>query len=213
MPDAEQRLESVRYRPLVATFMAPMGASASVVSVEVGRTSVQQSASHPQPAEPMPSIARQLRNSIGAKASAQCNQPAPRVIGETDPSGLQPSIYIVQLQSQPLASYRGGVGNLPATSPAVTGAALNTTAAVERVYLTHLSTEQQSALDTIQRALGRSVEVRFTYQVAFNGFALVLTPVEAAKVAGLTGVRLVQRDFVDQPQTDFGPAWIGAPAV
>lgn len=198
---------------LVATFAAPMSVAASVATVEVGRTSVQQSASHPQPAGSMPAASNQLRSSIGEKAGAQRNQPAPRVIGETDPNGLQPSTYIVQLQSQPLASYRGGVGNLPATSPAVTGAALNATAAVERAYLAHLSAEQQSALDAIQRALGRSVEVRFTYQVAFNGFALVLTPIEAAKVVGLTGVRMVQRDFVDQPQTDFGPAWIGAPAV
>jgi uncharacterized repeat protein (TIGR01451 family) len=192
---------------LLASFVTPMNAAASVVSADVGRPSVQQAP------ESNLAAAGQLRSSIGAKASAQRNQPAPRVIGETDPNGSQPSIYIVQLQSQPLASYRGGVNDLPATSPAVTGASLDATGAAERAYLAHLSTEQQSALDSIQRALGRSVEVKFTYQVAFNGFALVLTPVEAAKVAGLTGIRLVQRDFVDQPQTDFGPAWIGAPAV
>ncbi|MCS6828213.1 MAG: trypsin-like serine protease [Caldilinea sp.] len=147
------------------------------------------------------------------KANAQRNQPAPRVLGETNPGGMEPAIYIVQLSSSPLASYRGGAGDLPATSPAVTGRRLDLRSAEARAYLAHLSREHRTALDAIQRILGRPVEVRFTYQVAFNGFALVLTPVEAAKVTNVPGVARIYRDFTDQIHTDAGPAWIGAPAI
>lgn len=147
------------------------------------------------------------------KANAQRNQPAPRVIGETHPGGTEQAIYIVQLSGAPLASYRGGLANLPATSPAVTGRRLDLRSAEARAYLDHLSQEQRAALDVIQQILGRAVEVKFTYQVAFNGFALVLTPVEAAKLANAPGVARLYRDFIDQVHTDAGPAWIGAPAI
>jgi len=197
---------------LLVSFVTPMQA-ASTVHALAGQAAAPQLEPPPQPPMPTLTAAGQLRSAASAKLGAQRNQPAPRVIGEIDPDGVEPTVYIVQLHSQPLASYRGGVGNLPATSPAVTGASLDATAAAERAYLAHLSAEQQAALDMIQRALGRSVEVRFTYQVAFNGLALVMTPVEAAKIVGLSAVQQVQRDFIDQLQTDFGPAWIGAPAV
>lgn len=154
-----------------------------------------------------------LRETIGNKAGVQPNQATPRVVGETDVEGALPAIYIVQLRNQPLASYRGGVANLTPTSPAVTGASLDTASGAAQAYLGYLTAQQQAALNAISTTLGRPVTVKFTYQVAFNGFALELTPREAATVARLDGVRLVQRDFLDQPQTDHGPAWIGAPTV
>ena len=92
------------------------------------------------------------------KANAQRNQPAPRVIGETNPGGTEQAIYIVQLSGAPLASYRGGLANLPATSPAVTGRRLDLRSAEARAYLDHLSQEQRAALDVIQQILGRAVD-------------------------------------------------------
>ncbi len=163
----------------------------------------------PSPTTPPPP----LRETIGSKAGVQPNRATPRVIGETDPEGATPAIYIVQLRDQPLASYRGGIANLTPTSPAVTGASLDVASSAAQAYLGYLTAQQQSTLAAIEATLGRPVPVKFTYQVAFNGFALELTPREAATVARLDGIRLVQRDFLDQPQTDYGPAWIGAPAV
>jgi len=43
--------------------------------------------------------------------------------------------------------------------------------------------------------------------------AMYLSPHEAELVAGLGGVRLVQRDERRQPLSDYGPAWIGAPGI
>ncbi|HHY53961.1 MAG TPA: trypsin-like serine protease [Chloroflexi bacterium] len=172
------------------------------------------SASSPVQQPPPPPVSpAKLQESIGAKAGVQPNRPTPRVIGESDPEGATPAIYIVQLRGQPLASYRGGIADLAPTSPAVTGAALDAAGRAAQAYLGYLTAQQQAILTEIQAAVGRPVTVKFTYRVAFNGFALELTPREAAAVARLDGVQLVQRDFVDQPQTDYGPAWIGAPAV
>lgn len=194
---------------LFISFVTPMHATPAVAS-PVAAAQVEQ----PQPPPTSAAAATgQLRATVDAKVGAQRNQSTPRVVGETDPGGSAPSIYIVQLQSQPLASYRGGVGALEATSPAVTGASLDIASSAARAYQAFLTAEQQAALDAIQRTLGRSIEVKFTYQVAFNGFAVVLTPVEAAKIASLSAIKLVQRDFLDQPQTDVGPGWIGAPAL
>lgn len=152
-------------------------------------------------------------NAEAPKAHAGRNQPAPHVVGETNPGGTEPATYIVQLSGAPLASYRGGTANLAPTSPAITGRKLDLHDAEARAYLAYLTEEQRSALDAIQRLLGRTVEVKFTYQVAFNGFALVLTPMEAAKLTNAPGVARIYRDFVDQVHTDAGPAWIGAPTV
>ena len=48
---------------------------------------------------------------------------------------------------------------------------------------------------------------------SFNGYAAEMTPAEAATVAGLPGVVRVEREQMFQPDTDAGPAWIGAPGI
>lgn len=192
---------------LVLTFIMP--AHAAPMALEVEHVALQ---SFPlqQPFQPTLPV---RMSTVAPKTKAERNQPVPRVFGETDPGGTEPATYIVQLSGAPLASYRGGAANLVPTSPAITGRKLDLRNAEVRAYLAHLTEEQQSALDAIQRLLGRTVEVKFTYQVAFNGFALVLTPMEAAKLTNAPGVARIYREFIDQVHTDAGPAWIGAPTV
>ncbi len=168
----------------------------------------------PSPALPQPSANAEpaLRQHLPVKTGVR-NAPTAKVYGETDPGGETPAIYIVQLTAAPLASYRGGLPELAPTSPKLTGAALDLGRAADRAYAAYLAGQQASALASIEQMLGRPVEVKFTYQAVLNGFALVLAPKEAARVVAMPGVLHVQRDFVDQPQTDYGPAWIGAPAI
>jgi subtilisin family serine protease len=122
--------------------------------------------------------------------------------------------YIVQLTDAPLASYRGGILGLAATSPAVTGAVkLDPASVASKAYLQYLAGKQSTVLAAAKSALGRSAAPAFTYRYAYNGFALNLTAAEADVLRNVAGVARVQKDFVRQLQTDAGPTWIGAPGV
>ncbi|MFN2164929.1 MAG: S8 family serine peptidase, partial [Anaerolineae bacterium] len=125
-----------------------------------------------------------------------------------------PALYIVQLADPPLASYYGGMENYAATSPTVIGATkLDVDSAASRAYLDNLQSVQDAFTAQVEAALGRSVDIRYSYQVAFNGIAITLTPAEAAQVAALDGVKLVVRETVEEMLTDTGPTFIGAPGI
>jgi subtilisin family serine protease len=131
-------------------------------------------------------------------------------------AGAAPSSdrYIVQLADAPLATYRGGVAGLAATSPAVTGAVkLDPESAASKAYLSYLDTKRDAVLSAASTALGRTATPSFTYRYAYNGFALSLTEGEAALLRGVAGVARVQKEFTRQLLTDAGPEWIGAPGV
>jgi uncharacterized repeat protein (TIGR02543 family) len=80
-------------------------------------------------------------------------------------------------------------------------------------YLDYLQAEQRAALSSVERTLGRSVDVAFQYLAVLNGFAVTLSPREAARVAALPQVRAVYRDVERELDTDVGPNLIGAPAI
>lgn len=113
--------------------------------------------------------------------------------------GASPSItspHLVRLEGPPLARRPGGLaGSLAALE-------------AER-----LAAEQERALAAIGARLGRSAVPLRHYGVATNGFALDLTPAEAAAVAALPGVAAVQPSRNLRPASDAGPAWIGAPGI
>lgn len=122
--------------------------------------------------------------------------------------------YIVQFDDAPLASYRGGVAGLAATNPQARGERrLDPASAASTAYLAHLAQRHDAFKLQLTQTLGHAVATPFTYRHAFNGMALVLTDAEAARVAALPGVKRVQKEFVRQPATDAGPAWIGAPSI
>ncbi len=122
--------------------------------------------------------------------------------------------YIVQLTDAPLASYRGGVLGLAATSPSASGAVkLDPASPASKAYLDYLSGKQATVLTAMGAALGRTVTPLYTYRHAYNGFALSLTEQEAGALRAITGIAAVRKDYVRHVQTDAGPAWIGAPGV
>jgi subtilisin family serine protease len=117
--------------------------------------------------------------------------------------------YIVLFEDAPLASYRGGLAGL-AAAPIGPSGRLDPSAPAARSYLSFLARRQASLLVRLQTALGRQLAPRRSYRYALNGISLVLRPAEAAAIAGMSGVRLVQRDQPRQLATDTGPALIGA---
>lgn len=125
-----------------------------------------------------------------------------------------PALYIIQLEGEPLASYRGGVRGLQPTSPAATGAVkLDVQSAASKAYLNYLAEQQTQFLTRLEQTLGRSVKVQHTYRYAYNGLALTLTPEEAAKIAQLPGVLRVVRNYTRTIQTDTSPQYLDAVGI
>jgi hypothetical protein len=122
-----------------------------------------------------------------------------------------PEIYIVQLADPPLVAYHGGIPNYAPTSPRATGKdKLDTSTQAARTYRAYLQSKRARVLSSIQRLIGVAPEVVFTYDVALNGFAAKMTADQAARVAKLAGVISVERDTLEQIESDAGPAFLGA---
>ena len=124
------------------------------------------------------------------------------------------AVYIVQLQDAPLPSYRGDIKGLAATNPAVRGESkLDANAPASLAYLDYLAKEQAKAIAEVDAALGRSLDILYTYKAALNGFAAEMTAAEAAVVAKLPSVKYIEREHEYTLDTDAGPAWMGAPGL
>lgn len=126
----------------------------------------------------------------------------------------EPATYIVVLQDPALASYRGGIADLAPTNPAVNGERkLDASSTASQAYLSYLAGQRATSIANINAALGRSIEVTYQYATSLNGFAARMTASEAALVAKMPGIRMIQREKMFYPTTDAGPNWIGATAV
>jgi uncharacterized repeat protein (TIGR01451 family) len=122
-----------------------------------------------------------------------------------------PALYLIRLQDAPLATYDGKIPALEATSPLATGARkLDASDDASRRYLDYLRQQQDAALSAMEATVGQSLDVVYRYVAANNGFAIRLTPAQAAEIAKLPQVSFVQRDVERELHTDSGPEWIGA---
>lgn len=126
------------------------------------------------------------------------------------------TMHIVSLTDPPLALYEGGVKAadgrpLAPTAATVTGAKrLDDRSRAARAYLAHLTARQDALLAAGIGLAKRSLEPAFRYTHTGNGMALMLSPAEAEVLRGLPGVLAVEPEWVERPQTDAGPEWIGA---
>ncbi len=133
--------------------------------------------------------------------------------GETD------GTYILRFAEAPLAAWRGPdaatdaeQAKLAATSPAATGSRrIELDSPASRAYRGFLDKRRTDRLRSAEALLGRPLEVRYVYEVAFNGLAAELSPAEAETLRRLPGVIAVERSEARRLQTDAGPGWIGAP--
>lgn len=112
-------------------------------------------------------------------------------------------IYIVQLADKPLAAYAGTVPGLAATAPGKSRK-LNPNSAQYRSYANFLSSRRQRALASVPGA--RAVH---EYQVAFNGFAALMTEQEARALKTRTDVLGVWEDELLKPHTNSTPDFLG----
>ena len=140
----------------------------------------------------------------------------PTVTGElkSDTDGM----YIVRLADQPIATYDGNsnaaLQGYAATSARANGKTkLDTKSKSAKEYQKYLKQKQRKTLDTASAAFGRTLNSKYDYQHALNGFAVALTVDEAKALATMDGVVSVQAERNERLLTDVGPAWIGAPEI
>lgn len=119
---------------------------------------------------------------------------------------------IVKVDADALASYAGGVGNLAATSPSITGRPLRDGSAAITAYQRYLGRE----LANIQRDAKSAVpaiKIGRSFQIAFGGFAAQVPANKAKNLLRVPGVVAVMYDSVNHPTANDSPNFVGAPAV
>ncbi len=120
---------------------------------------------------------------------------------------------IVRLADDSLASYRGGVAGLRATSPRALGAKrLDMGSTDSQRYLAYLDTRAQAFAARLSARVPNA-KVTHQYRAGFNGMALRIPSSHISSVAALQGVAAVYEDTLLQPLTDTSPAFINAPAL
>jgi hypothetical protein len=103
--------------------------------------------------------------------------------------------YIVQLQAEPAATYKGDVAGLAATAPAP-GAKFDYHAAPVQDYVQYLGNKKSEVLATIANA-----PVLADYDVVLNGFTAMLTDAEVLALKNNAAVADVQADQARQFDT------------
>ncbi|MDQ2820606.1 MAG: S8 family serine peptidase [Pseudomonadota bacterium] len=103
--------------------------------------------------------------------------------------------YIVQLQAEPAATYKGDVAGLTATQPAP-GAAFDYHSAPVQDYVQYLGAKKSEVLATIAGAT-----VIADYDVVLNGFTAMLTDAEVLSLKANAAVADVQADQARQFDT------------
>ncbi|MGJ7903283.1 S8 family serine peptidase [Lysobacter sp. 1R34A] len=168
---------------------------------------------------------RGLSNDRPADAGAIGGAPSPNRVH----SGLetQTSRYIVLYKEAPLSTYHGEVAGLPAPQRLAGAQNANSAAAKSagganridvhsaqaRSYVRHLDTVQRDHERGISSLIGRPLAIERRMHHAVNGVVTRMTQNEAARIAKLPGVELVE-EYREYPlATDVGPQLIGAPAL
>jgi hypothetical protein len=111
--------------------------------------------------------------------------------------------YIVQLQAEPAATYKGDIAGLAATQPAP-GVAFDYHSAKVQDYVQYLGTKKSAVLATVPNAT-----VIADYDVVLNGFAVLLTDAEVLAMKNNAAVADIQADQARAYDTVTTGAFLG----
>lgn len=128
--------------------------------------------------------------------------------------------YIVSLKDSAVANYKGETAGFKATSPqfaratgADTHTKLNARAPEVRAYASFLKSRQDSFVLKAAAATGGELDVVTSFQYAFNGVAVRMTQAQAQKLSEMAEVAFVERERLEQLETDASQSLIGSPNI
>jgi hypothetical protein len=139
-------------------------------------------------------------------------------LAETDPvllgkTSAEPINVMVKLDYDAIASYAGGIGDLEATSPSVTGRPIDANAKAVSAYRAYVTKLESVSLRSIDAEIA-GAEAGSTFRLAYGGFSLRLPANQVDELLGIPGVVAVQQDTLAHPLAVEEPyRSIGAEAV
>jgi subtilisin family serine protease len=120
--------------------------------------------------------------------------------------------YLVEFSEPPAVRFQGSA-TLKALDPEASGRPYDPESPEAKAYLAELQALQDRRLKALSARLGRPLAPVLRLRHALNAVSLDLTREEAERLTGAEGVRAVIPVGVDFPQSDAGPAWVGAESV
>ena len=132
-------------------------------------------------------------------------QQAPLQVPSNEVDGFDrgPRTYIVMMSEEPAGAYRGGTAGFAATRPAP-GTRIDVNAPHVRAYRDYLRGGHDAALASV----GGANKI-YDYDVAFNGFAAVLTGAQAALLSRTPGVVAIFENEKQHLATMSTPDFLG----
>ncbi|WP_338589181.1 S8 family serine peptidase [Shewanella khirikhana] len=134
--------------------------------------------------------------------------------------GNEVHTYIVRLADKAVANYNGEIQGFKATSPQfsrakgdVNNTKLNVRKPEVRAYASFLKAKQDNFVLKAKASTGDDVEFVTSFQYAFNGVSMRMTQAQAQKLAQLPEVAFIEREKLEQMETDASQALIGSPKV
>jgi hypothetical protein len=132
--------------------------------------------------------------------AAHVENPVDQLPEGTDPG--KPIRAIVQFIDPPLASYRGSLPGLSATSPRVTGSSkLDTESSDSQAYLQYLDNEHSNFTQVLNSVVPGALVER-SYKLALNGVVVKTTAGSLNSLRGLPGVKSVTLEKHFKPNLD-----------
>jgi hypothetical protein len=119
---------------------------------------------------------------------------------------------IVKFDYDGAASYTGAVEGLRATSPSVTGRSLVAGRPAVSAYTAYVAQREGQIVSAIRGEIA-GVEVGRAFRIAYGGVAMRVPANRIRDLLSVPGVVAVQRDSLEQPQTDTTPGFLGADQV
>ena len=126
---------------------------------------------------------------------------------------LEPDLYTIVFSEPALAGYDGSIPGFPKPGKLRGKEKLDVKSPSALLYLKHLDSVQSAHEAEISETIGRSLSVDLRMKHALNAIVTKLTPDEAAMIAKMPGVSLVERNRYETLLTDVGPTLIGAPPL
>jgi len=150
---------------------------------------------------------------IGAEQqgfSARAVEPDRTSIGVKSAQGLVS--VLVKLDAEPMATYRGGVAGLAATSPQVTQSRIQRGQPSVQAYERFLAGKENAFAAALASSV-RGGRIVHRFRAVFGGVSVVVPRGRVKDLAALPGVRAVYPDVLLPLDTDRSPEFIGAPAL